>query len=94
MREKEYYEALNQANKGNYHKLCLLMLQALERSLNIYISALPDNGYDYEPISSLVEEPNFPYGQEYVSLLARRGKIDAYKEGRNWLTTKTALKII
>ena len=89
---KKYYEALNQANKGNYHKLCLLMLQALERSLNIYISALPDNGYDYEPISSLVEEPSFPYGQEYVSLLARRGKIDAYKEGRNWLTTKTAIE--
>lgn len=33
-----------------------------------------------------VEENDFPYGQEYVSLLARQGKIDAYKEGKNWLT--------
>ena len=89
---KKYYDALNQANKGNYYKLCLLMLQALERSLNIYIGALPGKSYDYEPISSIVEEPGFPYGQEYVSLLARRGKIDAYKEGRNWLTTKDAIK--
>ena len=32
-----------------------------------------------------------PYGQEYVSLLARSGKIDAFKEGRNWLTTKDAV---
>lgn len=89
---KKYYEALNQANKGNYYKLCLLMLQALERSLNIYIGALPGKSYDYEPISNIVEEPGFPYGQEYVSLLARRGKIDAYKEGRNWLTTKAAIE--
>lgn len=88
---KKYYEALNQANKGNYHKLCLLILQALERSLNIYIGALPGKSYDYEPIANIVKEPDFPYGQEYVSLLARRGKIDAYKEGRDWLTTKAAI---
>jgi len=90
---KKYYEALNQANKGNYHKLCLLMLQAVERSLNIYINALPGNTYgDYEPISHIVSEPDVPYGQEYVSLLARQGKIDAYKEGRDWLTTKSAVQ--
>jgi len=90
---KKYYEALNQANKGNYHKLCLLMLQALERSLNIYINALPGNTYgDYEPISHIVSEPDVPYGQEYVSLLARKGKIDAYKEGKDWLTTKSAVQ--
>jgi Fic family protein len=90
---KKYYEALNQANKGKYHKLCLLTLQALERSLNIYINALPNNTYgDYEPISHIVSEPDVPYGQEYVSLLARQGKIDAYKEGRDWLTTKSAVQ--
>lgn len=90
---KKYYQTLNQANKGNYYKLCLLMLQALERSLNIYINALPGNQYgDYEPISNIVSEPDVPYGQEYVSLLARQGKIDAYKEGRDWLTTKAAVQ--
>lgn len=90
---KKYYEALNQANKGNYSKLCLLMLQALERSLNMYINALPGNSYgDYGPISFIVSEPDIPYGQEYVSLLARQGKIDAYKEGKDWLTTKAAVK--
>jgi len=90
---KKYYESLNQANKGNYHKLCLLMLQAVERSLNMYINALPGNNYgDYEPIASIVSEPDVPYGQEYVSLLARQGKIDAYKEGKDWLTTKAAVK--
>ena len=85
---KKYYEALNQANGGNYQKLTLLMCQSLERTLNIYINALPDNDKEYIEISNLVQEPNMPYGQEYISLLARQGKIDAYKEGRNWLTTR------
>ena len=88
---KKYYDALNQANSGNYQKLTLLMCQALERTLNIYINALPNNDKEYIEISSLVKEPSMPYGQEYISLLARTGKIDAYKEGRNWLTTKEAV---
>lgn len=87
----KYYEALNQANKGNYAKLVLLVIQALERSMDIYLSSI-NNTYDhYKPISNLVEEERIPYGQEYVSLLARQGKIDAFKEGRNWLTTKDAI---
>lgn len=32
-----------------------------------------------------------PYGQEYLSLLSRRDRIGAYKEGRVWLTTKSAV---
>lgn len=88
----KYYAALNEANKGNYYKLTLLMVQALERSLNIYINAMPGHGYDdYDLISNLMQEDGVPYGQEYISLLARQGKIDAYKEGRNWLTNKKAI---
>jgi Fic family protein len=89
---KKYYEALNQANNGNYQKLMLLMCQALERSLNIYLNAMPDCDTDFQKISDIVSEPSSPYGQEYVSLLARTGKIDAYKEGRNWYTTKEAVE--
>ncbi len=89
---KKYYDALNSANKGNYSKLTLLMSQALERTLNIYLQALPDSDLGYTEISRLVEEEELPYGQEYISLLARQGKIDAYKEGRNWLTTKEAVE--
>ena len=68
------------------------MCQALERTLNIYLSSLPDNDYDFQEISTIVSEPNSPYGQEYISLLARQGKIDAHKEGRNWFTTKKAIQ--
>ena len=88
---KKYYSALNAANNGNYEKLMLVMAQALERTLNIYINALPDSDDNYTEISQIVKEPDVYYGQEYISLLARQGKIDAYKEGRNWLTTKKAI---
>jgi Fic family protein len=88
---KKYYAALDAANHGNYEKLSLLMIQALERTMNIYIGSLPDNDLGFAEISNLVEEEQLPYSQEYISLLARLGKIDAYKEGRNWLTTKQAI---
>ncbi|MFH1582546.1 MAG: hypothetical protein ABIA08_02210, partial [bacterium] len=32
-----------------------------------------------------------PYSQEYISLLARKGKLSAQKFGRNWFTTKEAI---
>lgn len=87
----KYYSALNQANNGNYSKLMLLMSQAAERTLNIYLTAIPGSDKEYQTISNIVEEPDIPYSQEYVSLLARQGKIDAHKEGRNWFTTKEAV---
>lgn len=88
---KKYYDALNAANNGNYGKILLLVMQAAERSLDIYLSSLDNTYEDYQSISAIVSEPEVPYGQEYVSLLARQGKIDAFKEGRNWLTTKDAV---
>ncbi len=89
---KKYYAALNRANKGDYAKLMLVIAQSMERTLNIYLNALPGSDDDYKEVRSLVEEENIPYGQEYISLLARQGKIDAYKEGRNWLTSKKAIE--
>ncbi|MFH1867271.1 MAG: hypothetical protein ABIJ81_04290, partial [Patescibacteria group bacterium] len=32
-----------------------------------------------------------PYSQEYISLLARKGKLLAWKKGRNWFTTNQAV---
>lgn len=88
---KKYYDALNTANNGDYSKLLLLIMQAIERSLDIYLGSLNNTYDDYQPISTIVNEPEVPYGEEYVSLLARQGKIDAFKEGRNWVTSKDAV---
>lgn len=88
---KKYYSALNQSNNGDYSKLLLLCMQAIERSLDIYLAALNDNSDDFQPISAIVKEPEIPYGMEYVSLLARRGRIAAHKEGNTWFTTTDAV---
>lgn len=88
---KKYYAALNLANKGQYEKLSLLVLQGLERSLNLYLEVVPGQYKEFELISNIVSEPEVPYGMEYVSLLARRGEINAQKEGRVWYTTKEAV---
>jgi Fic family protein len=90
---QKYYQALNAANRGRLTPLGLLLAQAMERTLNIYLNALPGyDGDDYLPINQLVEEAQLPYGTEYISLLARRGHIDAYKEGRNWYTSRQAVE--
>src|SRR3989344_1939821 len=53
---------------------------------------------DYQPkknpkkwVSIQAAAHDSPYSQEYLSLLARRGKIFAKKIGRNWYTTQEAL---
>lgn len=89
---KKYMSALNDANRGDYGRLLMMMYQAVERSLNIYISSVDGDYEDYEPTSMIARDPEMPYSQEYLSLLARRGRIDAYKEGRVWYTIKTAVQ--
>jgi Fic family protein len=87
---RKYYEALNQANTGSYKKLILLIAQAIERSLDIYLSAIRgDTDSEYLPLSQLA--PQTLYSAEYLGLLSRRGLIDAYKEGRNWVSTLKAV---
>lgn len=89
---RKYYRVLDASNKGDYSKFLMLVGQAAERSLSIYLSSLEDRASGYKPINDIVSEPGIPYGQEYVSLLARRGKIEAYKEGRVWYTSKDAIE--
>ena len=89
---KKYYTALNSANNGEYTKLFFLIIQAAERSLNLYLNAVEDNFDAYKPISQIAKEPDAPYGQEYLSLLARRGKLDAYKEGKVWYVSEDAIQ--
>lgn len=89
---KKYFMALNEANLGHYRKLVLLVLQGMERSLNIYLNVLPDQYKDYDSLDNIASEPEVPYSTEYLSLMARRGKINAYKEGRNWVTSVQDVK--
>lgn len=67
-----------------------MIAQALERSLDLYLESCGAFGSDeYVPLSTLARK--FPYSQEYLSLLARQGKIDAHKKARNWLATEKSV---
>jgi len=88
---KRYYSALNAANNDNYAPFILLIAQAVERSLDLYLESIGGLGSDeYVPLSQLVSK--FGYSQEYLSLLARQGKIDAHKKQRNWLATERSIQ--
>ena len=87
---KKYYDALNLANNGNYEKLILIIAQTIERSLDMYLEACDSKSDEYVPLGKLSKK--FPYSQEYLSLLARQGKIDAFKQSRNWVSTEAAIK--
>jgi len=89
---KKYYDALERANHGDYKKMELIVGQAVERSLDIYLQTcgIAKKNDQYVLLSELAKE--FPLSQEYLSLLARQGKIDAWKQSRNWYSTHKAVE--
>lgn len=90
---RKYYRVLSQADKGNYEPLVRFIAQVVERSLNIYLKVLipaKSSQKRYVPLSAIARLT--PYSGKYLNLLARYGKIEAYKEKRIWLTTKEAVE--
>ena len=92
----KYYDTLEKANNGNLKPFVSFVAQALERSLGLYLEAVEPQGKkthevknEYLTLSELSKKCS--YSQEYLSLLARQGKLHAIKKGRNWLSTKEAL---
>ena len=90
---KKYYHVLALADKGEYAPLVTFIAQAVERSLDIYLKVLTPMNKKREQFYPLLElSEGTPYPAKYLNLLARTGKLEAHKEGRNWLSTKEALK--
>jgi Fic family protein len=88
---KRYYNALRRADDGDYKPFILLMAISIERSLDLYLRAIKEErGTSLELLSELAEKTI--YSQEYLSLLARRGKLSAVKEGKNWYSSPKAIK--
>ena len=89
---QKYYRALALADTGNYKSLVNLVAQAVLRSLNIYLDVLTP-AKEKEPFISLAEATKFcTYSQAYLGKLAKEGRLDAHKDGRNWVTTEEAIK--
>ncbi|HIH36694.1 MAG TPA: Fic family protein [Methanocellales archaeon] len=86
---KKYYETLRKADLGDTTAFINFVAKSVAESLNLYFSLL---GGDDEllPLRELAK--GSPYGQEYLSLLARRGVLDAVKINGVWHATRRALK--
>ncbi|MFQ5340348.1 MAG: Fic family protein [Anaerolineae bacterium] len=93
---RSYYSALAKADAGNLAPLINFVGRAVEHALTVYLEALtPQEGPpaaegEYIPLAEAAK--GTPYSQEYLSLLARKGRLEAIKRGRNWVTTRRAVE--
>ncbi|MFA6295828.1 MAG: Fic family protein [Patescibacteria group bacterium] len=89
---KKYYDVLESADKRNYKPLIQFIYQAVERSLDIYLKTLTPAKEKQEKFLTLAKiSMQTPFSAKYLNLLARTGKLEAYKEDRNWLTSKESV---
>ena len=92
---RQYYRVLAQADEGNESPLINFVGRAVERGLTLYLEACtprtgppaPDD--EWIPLRKVAQFT--PYTQEYLSLLARKGRLEAIKRGRVWYTTRRAV---
>lgn len=90
---KKYYDVLDKADSGMYEPLVKFVAQSVERTLDIYLKTLTPVNTKQEKFMSLTEiSKTTPFSPKYLNLLARQGKLEAHKEGRDWLTTKEAIE--
>jgi len=90
---KKYYRALQAADKENLIPLVKFIAQAVEQSLDIYLDTLTPSSPKSEKYYLLSKvSNNTPYSTKYLNLLARQGKLEAHKKGRNWVTSSEALQ--
>lgn len=90
---KKYINAIVQAQlHGNNGPFVNFVASAVERSLDIYLNSLGKNPKEYLTLAEAAKLSKKRYSEEYLSLLARKGRIGAVKFGRNWKITKESLE--
>ena len=93
---KQYYRVLAQADGSNPKPLVNFVGRAVERSLQLYVAATepqtqaPAKQDEWLPLREAAQ--GTPYSHEYLSLLARLGRLRAIKRGRVWHTTGAAIE--
>jgi len=86
---KTYYQTLQQADQGDLSSFVRFLARAVHESLMMYLSSVVTE----ERLVPLKELASFTrYSQEYLSLRARQGKLDAVKIESVWYSSKRALK--
>lgn len=85
---KKYIDALDVVStKGDFQPLLTFIARCVEQTLDIYL--LQKKKQELLPLSALAKDT--PYSAEYLSLLARKGMLDAVKVGRVWKSTKETI---
>ncbi len=90
---QKYYRALDRADRGNTSEIEKFVAQAVERSMNIYLKVITVKTNSKEKLMLLSElSKKSDFSEKYLNLLARSGKLEAHKEGRNWMSSPKALE--
>ncbi|MFZ4616629.1 MAG: Fic family protein [Rectinemataceae bacterium] len=91
---KKYFRVLKDADKDRFEGFLAFIGRSIDRSLSIYLNAMKGTGeeserHGYMPLSEAAKHCD--YGIEYLSYLARTGRLGAVKIGSKWMTTGEAL---
>ncbi len=86
---KKYYRYLKAADAGNPGPFANFIAKAIDESFTMLLSIFGEEE-ELIPLKELAHET--PYSQEYLSLRARQGALDAVKIGKKWFSSKRAVK--
>lgn len=84
-----YYRFLRAADAGNLGLFANFLAKAVDESLTMYLSIFGGSD-ELLPLKQLAA--NTPYSQEYLSLRARNGVLDAVKIGKIWYSSRRAIQ--
>ena len=84
----QYLRALREMDvSGNFEPFLIYISRCVEQTLDLYLMPKkPTRQEEFLPLAKLAKGTQ--YSAEYLSLLARKGRIDAIKEGKTWKSTK------
>jgi Fic family protein len=85
----KYYKNLRAADAGNLGPFANFIAKAVDESLTLYLS-ISGGSDELIPLKELAMQT--PYSQEYLSLRARQGLLDAVKMGKTWYSSKRAVE--
>ncbi|MDY9927816.1 Fic family protein [Methanosarcina sp.] len=84
----KYYKSLRTADAGNLGPFANLIAKAVDENLTLYFS-ISGGADELLPLKELAMVT--PYSQEYLSLRARQGILDAVKVGKTWHSSRRAV---
>lgn len=83
-----YYDNLEEADSGNPRPFAAFVARAVDEALVVFLSAV-ESDRALLPLKDLAR--GSPYTQEYLSLRARQGALEAVKIDEVWYSSKRAL---